>query len=67
MTIGIKISQAFGALVALTTFGDVVTTLNISHMNRDVQSIVEGPLPGVYSMGLFRDWSRTRSLAGRAR
>ncbi len=63
MTIGIKITQAFGALIALTAIQGVVTTLNIGHMNRDMTSIVEGPLPGLYSMGLIQGYIKDEKAA----
>src|SRR6266699_1003398 len=56
MTIGERISLACMALVALTIILGTGAALNISHMNTEVLSIVEGPLPGIYSIGLIQGY-----------
>jgi methyl-accepting chemotaxis protein len=63
MTIGKKISLACTALVALTIILGTVATLNISHMNTEVHSIVEGPLPGVYCLGLMQGYVKEQEVA----
>src|SRR5260370_28969368 len=53
MTLGKKISLACIALVALTIILGTVATLKIGHINTEVHSIVEGPLPGLHSLGVI--------------
>src|SRR5260370_34523562 len=50
MTLGKKISLACIALVALRIILVTVATLKIGHINTEVHSIVEGPLPGLHSL-----------------
>src|SRR5882762_9050622 len=63
MTIGKKISLACSALVALTTILGTVMALNINHMNAELNSIIEGPLPGIYSLGLIQGYVKEQKLA----
>ena len=63
MTIGKKISLACAALVALTIILGTVATLNISHLNSDVLSIVEGPLPGLESIAALQGYAKEQKVA----
>src|SRR5579871_3784412 len=55
MTIGKKITLACGVLVTLTILLGLVSALNISRINSDVRSVVQGPLPGVFAVGLMQN------------
>ena len=63
MTIGKRISLACTALVALTILLGTVATLNTSHINTKVRSIVEGPLPGLYSLGVIGGLAKEQKVA----
>ena len=63
MTIGTKISLACLVLVALTITLGTVATLNIGSITADVHSIVEGSLPGTYSMGLLAELVNGQKVA----
>ncbi len=63
MTIGKKISLACIALVALTIVLGTAATLNISHMKTELVSIVEGPLPGLYSFGAIEGLLKDQKVA----
>ncbi len=55
MTIGKKIALACAALVALTIVLGTVSIVNTNRINNDVHSIVQGPLPGIYSVGVMQN------------
>jgi methyl-accepting chemotaxis protein/methyl-accepting chemotaxis protein-1 (serine sensor receptor) len=58
MTIGKTISLLCTALLALTILLGIVATVNNSHINADLRSIVDGPLPGLYSIGLLQGYTK---------
>ncbi|HEY1758123.1 MAG TPA: methyl-accepting chemotaxis protein [Bryobacteraceae bacterium] len=58
MTIGKTISLLCTALVGLTIILGGVAMLNNSHINTDLHSIVNGPLPGLYSIGLLQGYTK---------
>jgi len=58
MTIGKKITLACVVLVALTILLGVVSILNISRISTDVHSIVEGPIPGIFSLGVIYSYEK---------
>ena len=62
LTIGTKISLACTALVALTIVLGTLTAWNISQMNTDIHGLVEGPLPGVYSVGLIEEYLKEQKV-----
>jgi methyl-accepting chemotaxis protein len=63
MTIGKKISFACGTLVALTIILGTVAELNTSRMNKDLTALAEGPLPGLYSLGLIEGYGKDQKTA----
>ena len=63
MTIGKKVSLACGALVALTVVLGSVAALNINRMNSRLHSILGGPVPGLYSVGLLQAYSKEQKIA----
>ncbi len=63
MTIGKKISQTCAALVVLTTIQGTVAILNVSHMDSEVTSLIEGPLPGLYSLSLIQGNIKEEKIA----
>src|SRR5271165_2935030 len=62
-TVGKKITLAFMALVALTIILGTVSALKIRGMNADLHYIVEGPLPGIYSLGLIEGFTKAQKIA----
>jgi methyl-accepting chemotaxis protein/methyl-accepting chemotaxis protein-1 (serine sensor receptor) len=62
-TVGKKITLASMALVALTIILGTVSALKIRGMNTDLHYIVEGPLPGIYSLGLIEGFTKAQKIA----
>jgi methyl-accepting chemotaxis protein len=63
MTIGGKILLACTTLVALTIILGTVAILNINHINTQVQTIVDGPLPGTYHVGVLQGFVKEQKGA----
>ena len=63
LTIGRKISLASGVLVAFTLVLGSFGTLTISRMNAKIRSLVTGPLPGIYSLGLIEGYGKDEKAA----
>ena len=63
LTVGKKITLACMALVALTIILGTVSAWKIRGMNADLHYIVEGPLPGIYSLGLIEGFAKEQKLA----
>ncbi len=62
ITIGKKISLAFTAMVALTIILGTVSTVGIRRVNTDAHSIVEGPLPGLSSLGAIEGFLKDQKV-----
>ena len=63
MTIGKKITLACGVLVALTIVLGTVSVVNIGRINATLRSIVDGPLPGLYSVGRIQAFLKDQKVA----
>jgi len=63
MTIGKKISLACAGLVTLTVTLGAAAAFSIARMKAELTSIVEGPLPGIYSMGLIVGYGKDEKVA----
>ena len=63
MTIGRKVSLACSTLVAFTIIQGTVSILNTRAMNKDLHSIVDGPLPGIYSLSVMHGYEQEQNLA----
>jgi len=63
MTIGTKISLACSTLVAFTIIQGTVSILNTGSMNKGLHSIVEGPLPGIYSLSVMHGYEKEQEVA----
>ena len=63
MTIGNKISLACTALVALTITLGAVAIVNTSHINTAINGVVDGSLPGIYSLGVIQGYAKEQKSA----
>jgi methyl-accepting chemotaxis protein/methyl-accepting chemotaxis protein-1 (serine sensor receptor) len=63
MTIGRKVSLACSTLVAFTIIQGTVSILNTRAMNKDLHSIVDGPLPGIYSLSVMDGYEKEQNVA----
>ncbi len=63
MTIGKKITLACGVLVGLTIILGTVSILNTSRINNDVRLMVDGPLPGIASVGVLQNLLKDQKTA----
>jgi methyl-accepting chemotaxis protein len=63
MTVGRKISLACAVLAGFTLVMGGVGMMSIGSMNSRIHELVEGPLPGIYSLGLLESDIKEQKIA----